>query len=121
MKRNQSSEDYLETILLLSAEQEDVHRIDVARKSGVSQPAVQKAIKILQDNGYVISHGMHLHLTAEGKKYAEEVYHRHCTIREFLIMLGVNGADAENDACEMEHGISAATFEAIEKFVNKNK
>lgn len=31
MKHNQSSEDYLETILLLSGKQDAVHRIDVAR------------------------------------------------------------------------------------------
>ena len=45
MRENRSSEDYLETILLLSARQSDVHRIDVARAAGVSQPAVQKAVE----------------------------------------------------------------------------
>ncbi|MBD5631905.1 MAG: metal-dependent transcriptional regulator, partial [Clostridia bacterium] len=53
MKRNQSSEDYLETILILSRESEFVHRVDVARRIGVSQPAVQKAVKILQTGGYI--------------------------------------------------------------------
>ena len=44
MRHNQSGEDYLETILLLSGEKPAVHRIDVARAAGVSQPAVQKAV-----------------------------------------------------------------------------
>ena len=48
MKNSKSTEDYLEAILLLSRESEYVHRVDVARRLGVSQPAVQKAVKILQ-------------------------------------------------------------------------
>lgn len=84
MKHSQSTEDYLEAILLLSRESEFVHRVDVARKIGVSQPAVQKAIKILTSGGYVECDGLHIHLTAEGEKYAASVYERHCIIREFL-------------------------------------
>lgn len=51
MNKNKSTEDYLECILLLSKETPYVHRVDVARKIGVSQPAVQKAVKILQGGG----------------------------------------------------------------------
>ncbi|MDE6075690.1 MAG: metal-dependent transcriptional regulator [Clostridia bacterium] len=121
MKHNQSGEDYLEAILLLSGELEDVHQIEVARKMGVSQPAVLKALKILKTNGYIDTDGLHIFLTDEGRRYAEEVYHRHCVIREFLIALGVNGEDANNDACELEHSVSAATFAAMEKFVKQSK
>lgn len=120
MKKNQSGEDYLEAILLLSEELEFVHQIEVARKLGVSQPAVLKALKILKNNGYLDTDGLHIYLTEEGKRYAREVYHRHCTIRRFLILLGVNEEDADADACEMEHCVSAATFTAIEKYVNEN-
>lgn len=117
---NRSSEDYLETILLLSREMEYVHRIDVARKMGVSQPAVQKAIKLLIDGGYISCDGMHIYLTPEGKNYAESVYNRHCTIRTFLIMHGVNEGDADRDACELEHVVSQATFSMMEKYVADN-
>ena len=118
MKKNQSVEDYLECILLLSRENEFVHRVDVARKIGVSQPAVQKAIKILQEQGFVECDGMHIYLTKNGEEYASRVYERHCTLKKFLLVLGVNGADAENDACEIEHVISEATFKAIKNFVS---
>lgn len=121
MRKNQSGEDYLEAILLLSKELEFVHQIEVARKMGVSQPAVLKALKILKANGYIGTDGLHIYLTDGGRKYAEEVYHRHCTIRRFLVMHGVNAEDADNDACEMEHCVSPATFAAMEKFVNDNK
>ncbi len=116
MNYNQSTEDYLECILLLSRENEFVHRVDVARKTGVSQPAVQKAVKILQSGGYVECDGMHIYLTPKGEEYAIGIFDRHCTITEFLQKIGVNPADAEADACKMEHVISDASFEAIKKF-----
>lgn len=121
MKNNQSKEDYLEAILLLSGELDNVHQIEVARKMGVSQPAVQKALKILKSEGYIDTDGLHIHLTEGGKNYAERVYHRHCTIRKFLMMHGVNEEDADADACEMEHCVSAATFAAMERFVEEKK
>ena len=121
MKHNQSSEDYLECILLLSRETEFVHRVDVARKIGVSQPAVQKAIKILEGSGYVEFDGMHIYLTAKGEEYALKIYEMHCVIKEFLLLHGVNEADADADACEMEHVISDATFEMMKSFVANGK
>ena len=121
MAYNQSSEDYLECILLLSRETPFVHRVDVARKIGVSQPAVQKAIKILTASGFVECDGMHIFLTRKGENYANQVYERHCTVRDFLILHGVNALDADEDACEMEHVISPATFEMMKNFVEQHK
>lgn len=119
MKNSQSQEDYLESILLLSKELEDVHQIEVARRMGVSQPAVQKAIKLLIADGYISVDGLHLHLTEQGKAYAEEVYDRHCTIRKFLELHGVNFADADADACKLEHALSAASYDMMKKFVGE--
>ncbi len=121
MKHSKSSEDYLEAILLLSRELKDVHQIEIARKLGVSQPAVLKALKILKSNGYLDTDGLHIYLTETGTEFAEQVYHRHCTIRQMLVMLGVNEEDADADACEIEHCVSPATLTAIENFVKKNK
>ena len=120
MKHSQSIEDYLETILLLSGKQDAVHRIDVARAVGVSQPAVQKAIKILIARGYAVTDGMHIHLTESGKNYAESVYERHCTIREFLGRMGVSPEVADADACEMEHVISAETYKMMQEYISSN-
>ena len=87
MKRNKSLEDYLESILLLSRENEFVHRVDVARSVGVSQPAVQKAVKILQNRGFVECDGLHIYLTSTGENYACKIYERHCTLKNFLQFL----------------------------------
>lgn len=121
MKHNQSTEDYLECILLLSRESEFVHRVDVARRVGVSQPAVQKAVKILQENGWVECDGMHIYLTQKGEEYAAEVFERHCTIKKFLQLHGVNEIDADGDACEMEHALSDATYQMMKTWVSSNK
>ena len=118
-KYNQSEEDYLESILMLSREGEIVHRIDVAKRMGVSQAAVNKAIKLLCEKEYVYEEGKHLYLTEQGKVYAEAVYERHCIIREYLIACGVSPAAAEEDACNMEHVISEETFAMMRKAIKK--
>ena len=118
-KFNQSSEDYLESLLTLSHAQEVVHRIDVAKKMNVSQAAVNKAMKILVGQGYVYEDGKHLYLTDEGKKYAEAVYEKHCIIRDYLRDLGVSQENAEADACHMEHVISEETFQMMKKALKK--
>lgn len=115
MKNNQSAEDYLECILLLSKQSEYVHRVDVARRIGVSQPAVQKAIKLLCADGLVECDGLHIYLTQKGESYANEIYDRHSVLKNFLISLGVNELDAEADACRMEHVISKDTFDKIKR------
>ena len=118
-KFNQSSEDYLESILTLGKNQEIVHRIDVSKRMGVSQAAVNKAVKILLEKGFVYEDGKHLYLTESGKTYAEAVYEKHCIIRDFLTALGVSAPRAEEDACHMEHLVSDETFAAMKKFLEK--
>lgn len=118
-KYNQSGEDYLESILTISKEQEEVHRIDVAKKMNVSQAAVNKAVKILCAGGYVYEDGKHLYLTESGKNYAERVYEKHCIIRDFLLKNGVSAANAEEDACHMEHLLSEETVQMMKNFLHK--
>lgn len=118
-KYNQSEQDYLESILMLSRVQEVVHRIDVAKRMDVSQAAVNKAVKLLCEKGYVYEDGKHLYLTEQGKAYAESVYEKHCIIKEFLIKNGVSAPTAEEDACHMEHLLSEETVEMMKKNLGK--
>ena len=112
---SQSEEDYLESVLLLSEEQSVVHRIDVAKRMDVSQAAVNKAMKILIEKGYVQEQGKHLVLTELGKTYAKSIFEKHCIIRDFLISIGVSKQTAEMDACKMEHAVSNETLECMRK------
>ena len=104
VKSNQSEEDYLESILLLSGKVPFVHRIEVAKRMGVSQAAVNKAVKLLCERNYVYED-------------ASAVYEKHCIIREFFILHGVSPAAAEEDACKMEHLIGGETFAMMKKSV----
>ena len=119
IKHNQSSEDYLESILMLSTEKPVVHRVDVAKRMNVSQAAVNKAMKILVEKQYIYEDGKHLYLTLQGKTYAEQIYEKHCIIRDFLSSLGVSPQNAEADACNMEHLVSEETFEKMKDFLVK--
>lgn len=121
MKPNKSLEDYLECILVLSNNMADVHQIDIARKLGVSQPAVLKAMNGLKEKNYIDFDGLHLKLTEQGKAYAKEVYRKHCVLRTFLQKLGVDEQTADVDACEIEHVISSDTFDKIVKFTEEYK
>ena len=118
-KNNQSGEDYLESILMLGKYQPIVHRIDVAKRMNVSQAAVNKAVKLLVEKGYIYEDGKHLYLTEEGKAYAEMVYEKHCIIRDYLVKCGVSAQAAEEDACNMEHLISEETFTMMKKALKK--
>lgn len=118
-KYHQSEEDYLESILSISKQQEVVHRIDIAKRMGVSQAAVNKAVKLLCEKNYVYEEGKHLYLTNMGKEYAEAVYEKHCIIYEFLLKHGVSQEIAEEDACHMEHLLSEETLSMMKKFIKK--
>ncbi len=109
----------MESILTLSRQQPVVHRIDVAKKLGVSQAAVNKAVKLLFEKEYVYEDGKHLYLTASGKEYAEAVFERHCIIRDFLLRGGVSAQTAEEDACRLEHVISEETFQMMKRTILK--
>ena len=74
VKSNQSEEDYLESILLLSGKVPFVHRIEVAKRMGVSQAAVNKAVKLLCERNYVYEDGKHLYLTEETLHYPRVFY-----------------------------------------------
>ena len=121
MRIQESGEMYLETILRLSQTSGHVRAIDVGEKMGYSKPSVSRAMSILKQGGYiVIDTDGAIVLTEAGREIAEKIYARHTLITNFLISIGVDKETATEDACKMEHGISDASFEAIQKLVEKN-
>lgn len=116
----QSHEDYLEAILMVSKEKEFVRSIDLANVLKYSRPSVTIALKKLKEDGYIIiDNKNHIFLTEKGKECAGRVLYRHETLTAYLIKLGVPSLTAEQDACTIEHAISQDTFEAIEKELRK--
>ena len=114
MHLQESGEMYLETIYVLSLEQNAVRSIDIAEHMGYSKPSVSRAVGLLKQGGYVISdeEGF-LVLTDNGKAAAEKIFERHTVLSQFLMKLGVSENTAAEDACKIEHVISDETFEAI--------
>ena len=121
MRIQESGEMYLETILRLSQASGHVRAIDVGEEMGYSKPSVSRAMSILKQGGYIVieSDGSII-LTDAGREIAEKIYARHTLITNFLISIGVDKETATEDACKMEHGISDASFEAIQKLLEKN-
>ena len=118
MKLYESSEDYLETVLILKERNGNVHAIDIAREMGFSKQSVSIAIHKLEDNGYLtITEDGNILLTESGAEIANKIYDRHLTISKALTMLGVNEEQSLVDACKIEHDISPETFDAIKKYV----
>ena len=116
-KSEESVEDYLETILILSKQKAQVRSIDVANELGYSKPSVSVAMKNLRQKNYVlVSDEGYLSLTEEGLNLASTVYERHSVISNWLISLGVSQEVAVEDACRMEHDISDESFAAIKKY-----
>lgn len=118
MKR--TTEDYLKTICLLRENQGEVRNILIAEALGVSKPTVTNTLKRLVREGFVITDAdFSIHLTEAGTEIAESTLERNRTIRELLVSLGVDEKTAEEDACEMEHSISAQSLAAIKMLAER--
>ncbi len=116
----ESGEMYLETILILSQKKSGVRAIDVGEYMGFSKPSVSRALGLLKGGGYVIvDDGGFITLTDAGREVAERIYERHTLLTELLIRLGVDRETAAEDACKMEHYISAKSFSAIKRHVEQ--
>nr|WP_297179927.1 metal-dependent transcriptional regulator [uncultured Agathobaculum sp.] len=114
MKIQESAENYLEAILVLMQRNGQVRSIDVAHYTGYSKPSISRAVGLLRDNGYVsIDQNGLLGLTESGLQIAETIYERHTVLTELLTLLGVSPETAAEDACRIEHVISAETFDKL--------
>lgn len=116
LKIQESAENYLESILVLSKRQSQVRSIDVVNDLGFSKPSVSVAMKNLRENGYIhMDSDGFITLTDAGREIAEMIYERHTLLTDWLVRLGVDEETAQEDACRMEHVISKKSFEAIKR------
>ena len=120
MRLQESGEMYLETIYMLSQTMDTVRSIDVVDHMGYSKPSVSRAVGLLKSGGYLtVEANGALHLTDEGRAIGEKIYNRHTILTALLMRLGVDRETAAEDACRMEHAISDATFEAIQRHMQQ--
>lgn len=117
-KSEESLEDYLEVILILSQKSSVVRSIDIAAELDYSKPSVSVAMKKLKGRDYItVSEEGHISLTDSGREIAEQVYECHRLLTDWLVYLGVNPQVAAIDACKMEHDISPESYEAMKRCI----
>lgn len=119
---NESAENYLETILILSKQLPVVRSVDIANELGYKKSSVSIAMKNLREKHHItVTDAGFIYLTESGKEIAEMIYERHQLLSKWLIKLGVTEEIAIEDACRIEHVISKESFEAIKKILIQNK
>ena len=122
MKTNESAENYLETILILSKKLPVVRSVDIATELGFKKSSVSVAMKHLREKNHItVTDAGFIYLTEEGKAIADMIYERHDILTRCLTSLGVPADIAEEDACKIEHVISKESFSAIKKHAKNAK
>ena len=111
---------YLETIYLLTEENQNVRSIDVCEHMGFSKPSVSRAVGLLKAGGYIsVDKDGYITLTEIGREVATKMYDRHKLLTDFLVSLGVDKETATTDACKIEHHISDESFNALKRYICK--
>ncbi len=119
MQNNESAENYLETILILSKKLPVVRSVDIANELGFKKSSVSIAMKNLREKEHItVTDAGFIYLTDSGKEIADMIFERHEIISKFLINLGVPDEIAVEDACRIEHVISAESFAALKKHIH---
>ncbi|MGI6610416.1 MAG: metal-dependent transcriptional regulator [Limnochordia bacterium] len=116
-----SLEDYLEAVLELSSDDQGARTTDIATKLDVSKASVNQAVGLLVGRHLVTreKYGP-IFLTDEGVAAAQTIRKRHEAIKSFLTnVLGVSEAIAEEDACRIEHVVSAKTMASMIDYMDK--
>ena len=120
MHINESAENYLETILMLSKKLPVVRSVDIANELGFKKSSVSIAMKHLRENKHiVVSDAGFITLTPSGRQIAEMIYERHEVLSSWLVRLGVPEEIASEDACKLEHVLSAESYRALKEFAQK--
>lgn len=119
MEISPAMEDYLETIFLICAKDGAARVSDIARYLDIAAPSVTEVIHKLVKSGLVNQEKYGpVTLTDKGRRYASKILQKHKIIKSFLEdVLGVDPETAEEDACRVEHAVSAITIERLIDFM----
>ncbi|MBR3825511.1 MAG: metal-dependent transcriptional regulator [Lachnospiraceae bacterium] len=120
MHTNESAENYLETILMLSKVRPVVRSVDIAEELGYKKSSISVAMKNLREKEHItVTKEGFIYLTDSGKAIAEMIFERHELLTKWLMSLGVDEAIASEDACKIEHVLSCESFEAIKEHAKR--
>ena len=119
MGGRESSEDYLEAILVIRRLRGSCRNVDIAERMGVAKPSVTKALGNLARRGLAEVVDRDVRLTAAGELLAEETLAKHRFFERMLLDAGVDTEVASEEACRMEHCISADSFEKLSSHLGR--
>ena len=110
---SESSEDYLEAILVIRRLRGSCRNADIAERLGVTRPSVTKALAGLSSRSLVEVVDRDVRLTPEGRRLAGATLEKHEFFRRLLCDAGVHAHLAAREACRLEHCISAPSFRRL--------
>lgn len=123
--RKRTVEDYVELVYVIQKKKKKVHTNDAAIAFDINPASVTEIFQKLSDEGYIDYEKYNgATLTEKGKRLAIKTKKRHDTLKNFLMILGVNEKIADEDACKIEHIVNPKTMNRLRKFVefvNKSK
>lgn len=117
---SESLEMYLKAIYIVEQRKKAARVTDVASQLGVMGSSVTAALRTLRDRG-LINYSPYdlITLTDEGVQLAGDIVRKYDALKDFFVkVLGMDESTAEEDACHMEHRVSATLFDRLSKFVH---
>ncbi|MCD8151362.1 MAG: metal-dependent transcriptional regulator [Clostridiales bacterium] len=110
----ESREDYLEAMLLLREQMEEIRSSDLAAYMGFSRASVSQAVLSLEKEGFLVMDEKYcLHLTEKGLLTAERIHRKHIFFEKNLVLAGVDPVLADREGSRMGHALSNESFERI--------
>lgn len=114
-----SLEDYVEVIYHLEQSNKVARAKDIADQMSVQRASVTGALKALSAKGLInYSPYSTITLTPAGRAIAQDIIHRHETLKEFFVAaLQLSPVEAEANACRIEHAIDPAAVDRLVHFL----
>lgn len=114
-------QDYIEVIHRLEGvrRQVGVRISEIAEALGTRLPTVTRTVQKLAQLE-LVSHDSRreVRLTARGRRIGREIVHRHDDLVIFFVkVLGLRAAEAERNACQIEHGLSGKASQRLHDFL----
>lgn len=108
-------EEYLEAIYTMVSEGDAPIGARLAERLGVSAPTVTDTLHRMRKQGLVeLGTGKEISLTDHGRELAESLIRRHRLSERWLTdVLGLDWSRAHEEACKLEHAISAEVEERL--------
>jgi DtxR family transcriptional regulator, Mn-dependent transcriptional regulator len=118
-----AQQDYIETVYRLALRHgaDQVRVRDIAAELGTRLPTVTRTVRRLTALG-LVEHveRRDVRLSPMGARIARDIVHRHDDLVQFFTdILGLSKNEAERDACQAEHGVSAKAARRLHEFLEQ--